>query len=378
MSSSSNKITVMLADDSSVIRSIISSILESDPNIEVVSSVSNGENAITMAKSKQPDIVILDVEMPIMDGLTALPEILKNAPDTKVVMCSSLTARGADTTMRAMALGAVECLVKPTSAEARGEDSPFRKTLLDIVTSLAPKRDSSAMPSTARNRTNAVKSLRSSREHPAPIGNLADKSFTLKDDLGAYKGKPSILAIGSSTGGPKALFKVLKDIKTLDIPIVITQHMPATFTTILAQHIAQQTGLPTFEGEDGMIIEAGKIYVAPGSKHMLFEKKGVKLTIKLNDGPQENFCKPAVDPMLRSLINIYGNKTLCLILTGMGHDGLSASKLLVDCGGRIVAQDEETSVVWGMPGAVAMEGICSAVLPITDIGNWIRRSCQLH
>ncbi len=377
MSSSSDKITVMLVDDSSVIRNVIANILKSSPCIEIVASVSNGENAITMAKNKQPDVVILDVEMPVMDGITALPEILKSAPNTKVVMCSSLTAKGADTTIKAMALGAVECLVKPTSEEARGEDSPFKATLLNIVKSLAPKgttpcgQDTSVVTATPLQAAVGPKAAVS-----GAFG--VDKSFVLKSDVGQYKGKPSILAIGSSTGGPKALFQVLKDIDTLDIPIVITQHMPATFTKILAEHITQQTGVSAFEGADGMVVEAGKIYVAPGGQHMLFEEQGSHLTIKLDDGPQENFCKPAVDPMLRSLVGIYGEKVLCVILTGMGHDGLKGAEMLVEKGGRLIAQDEETSVVWGMPGAVAMAGICSAVLPVSEMGQWVRRACQLH
>ncbi len=368
MSSPSDKITVMLVDDSSVIRSIIASILNSEPCIDVVASVSNGENAIMMAKNKHPDVIILDVEMPVMDGLTALPEILKYSPDTKVVMCSSLTAKGADTTMKAMALGAVECLVKPSSAEARGEDSTFRKTLISIVKSLAPKDK----PPCGVQKTGADRLVVAPA--PAPL----DKSFTLKNDFGAYRGKPEIIAIGSSTGGPKALFNILQDIDILDIPIVITQHMPATFTKLLAEHITQQTGLPAFEGEDGMVVEPGKIYIAPGNWHMVFERKEGRLIIKLDDGPQENFCRPSTDPMLRSLMEIYGNKVLCVILTGMGHDGLEGSKKLVDLGGRIIAQDEETSVVWGMPGAVAMAGICSAVLPISEMGNWVRRACHLY
>ncbi len=378
MSSPSDKITVMLVDDSSVIRNVIANILKSAPCIEIVASVSNGENAITMAKSKQPNVVILDVEMPVMDGITALPEILKNAPDTKIVMCSSLTAKGADTTMKAMALGAVECLVKPTSSEIRGADSPFKATLLNIVKSLAPKGIILRRESGGNEAATTAPARTSASPSAALFGANANKDYTLKSDIGLYKGKPNIVAIGSSTGGPKALFQVLKDIGTLDVPIVITQHMPATFTKILAEHITQQTGLSAFEGADGMAVEQGKVYVAPGDRHMLFEQKGNQLTIKLDDGPQENFCKPAVDPMLRSLNSIYGQKTLCVILTGMGHDGLSGAEQLVELGGRLVAQNEETSVVWGMPGAVAMASICSAVLPVTEMGQWVRRTCHLN
>lgn len=364
MSLSPNKITVMLVDDSSVIRRAISNILDSDPAIEVIASVSDGVQGIAMAKARQPDIIILDVEMPIMDGLTALPEILKSAPKSKVVMCSSLTAKGANTTIKAMALGAVECLVKPTGAAATGEDSPFKKKLLNIIRSLAPRKAALAPPLSGRPSTSVA---------PRPI--WGDKTFELRDKIGVHTGKPDILAIGSSTGGPKALFQVLKDIGKLDIPIVVTQHMPATFTKILAEHITQQTGVQAYEGEDGMIVQSGCIYVAPGDRHMLFERSDAYLKIKLNDGPEESFCKPAVDPMLRSLSQLFGKKILCLILTGMGQDGMKGGQILTQAGGRVIAQDEETSVVWGMPGAAAMAGICSAVLPLPDIGSWVQRAC---
>ncbi len=345
-----SKISVLLVDDSSVIRGVLSRILETIPDVEIVGSVSNGQMGVTIAQTRQPDVVILDIEMPVMDGLAALPEILKHSPKSKVVMCSSLTAKGADITMKAMALGAVECIVKPSSAQETGPNSLFQTTLINLVRSLGAK--SSSVQSRAQS---AVESMQRS------VANMGEK--------------PHILAIGSSTGGPQALFQTLKDVGKLTIPIVITQHMPATFTTILAKHIGQQTGLESFEGAEGMVVEAGKVYVAPGGKHMLFERSGTQIKIKLDDGPVENFCKPAVDPMLRSLISLYGSKILCVILTGMGHDGLEGSRLLKDKGGRIVAQDEATSVVWGMPGAVTKANLCSAVLPLNDIGSWVRKVC---
>ncbi len=361
----SEKITVLLADDSSVIRRALSMMLETDPNIEIIASASDGKSAASLAKIKKPDILILDVEMPVMDGITALPEILKNSPNTKVIMCSSLTEKGADTSIKAMALGAVECLVKPTGAEAAKPDSPFKKKLISTVKTLVPLKSA---PSVAQSTATA-------RPLPSQAPVKKDAEITLRDDKSAYKGKPDILAIGSSTGGPKALFHVLKDIGKLDIPIVITQHMPATFTKILAEHLTQQTGIPAHEGEEGMVVQSGNIYVAPGGKHMIFEKQGTQLKIKLNDGPQENFCKPAVDPMMRSLVDIYGNKVLGVILTGMGSDGEKGSQYLVDKGGRVIAQDEETSVVWGMPRAVAEAGICSKILPLQDIGSWVKKAC---
>lgn len=371
MDAQKDKISVVLVDDSAVIRGALSRILESDPAIAIVGSVSNGEMGITIAGDKKPDVVILDVEMPVMDGLTALPRILKASPKTKIIMCSTLTEKGANVTLKAMSLGAVESIVKPTSAQDTGPGSPFRQNILSLVKSLAP-RDTS--PATSQ----SVSSSRTSSASvaPAPINYFSSKTkeFSLNPNKMAYTGKPAILAIGSSTGGPNALFEVIKGLKNVDIPIVITQHMPATFTKILAQHIHDHTGIPSHEGAEGMRVQNGNVYVAPGGKHMVFTRDSAGLVINLDDGPPENFCKPSVDPMLRSLIEIYGSRVLCTILTGMGHDGLGGARILVEKGGRVIAQDEKTSVVWGMPGAVAMNGLCSAVLPLTEISTWLTRA----
>lgn len=345
-----HKISVILVDDSSVIRGVLSRILQTDTKIEVVGSVANGQMGVDMAASKKPDVVILDVEMPIMDGLTALPQILKVSPETKVIMCSSLTAKGADTTMKAMALGAVECLVKPSSTQETGPNSTFQRDLVNLIKGLGLK----------------PKPISASPIAPTQLQQAPSTKYT---------GRPDIIAIGSSTGGPQALFNVLKNIGAVNIPIVITQHMPETFTKILAEHIQQQTGFTAFEAEDGMVVEPGKVYVAQGGKHMLFERSGTTLKIKLDDGPMENFCKPAVDPMLRSLIDIFGSRILCLILTGMGSDGMKGAQLLAEKGGRVIAQDEATSVVWGMPGAVVQAGAAAEVLPLEQIGDWVKRAC---
>ncbi len=360
----SNKITVMLVDDSSVIRMALSRIIQSDNNIEVISSVSNGEMAVSMAKVKKPNVVLLDVEMPVMDGLTALPKILEASPETKVIMCSSLTAKGADITIKAMTLGAVESIVKPSSTEDTGIGSEFQENIISLIKALGSDSRKSTVTSAKRQ----DKLLKSS----ATKSDNTNTNYSLKKPNISFNATPQILAIGSSTGGPNALFKVLKGLKNLKVPIVITQHMPATFTAILAKHIEQNTGLKAFEAQEGMIVEPGKVYVAQGGKHMLFKMDGNQLKIILGEGPQENFCKPAVDPMLRSLIDIYDNKILCIILTGMGQDGLNGARELSKRGGQVIAQDKDTSVVWGMPGAVAMAGICSQVLPIDEIAPAIK------
>ncbi len=352
-------ITVMLVDDSAIIRGALSRIIEKDPVIQVVSSVMNGELAVSAAATKKPDIVILDVEMPVMDGLTALPKIIESSPKSKVIMFSALTERGAEVSIKALSLGAVECIGKPSSAQDVGEGSDFEQNLISIIKGLAP-RPQAAPP------VNIASSA-------APKTSTA-QNFTLHENPHAYTSKPAMIAIGSSTGGPQALFEVIKNFKGFDIPIVVTQHMPATFTKMLAQHIENNTGLPAREGEHGMMIENGHVYIAPGGFHMLIEKSDEGLHIKIDDGPPENFCKPSVDPMFRSVIDIYGQRVLGVILTGMGNDGLPSAKTLVEKNGRVIAQDEETSVVWGMPGAVAQAGICSKVLPLNQIGPWVKQA----
>lgn len=363
MSEEDSSIRVMLVDDSAVIRGTITRILKEQPNIDIVDSVANGEFAISAAKRSQPEIVILDVEMPVMDGITALPQILEASPKSKVIMCSTLTEKGADISIQAMKLGAVDCIAKPTSTIEIREGPSFKDMLLQMVNALAPRSPRSRNTPVNKSDDSQVSTPLYSSKEPA-----------LYDDAISYKGKPNAIIIGSSTGGPQALFTVLKNFQGFDAPIFITQHMPSTFTKILAEHIEQQTSIPTKEGAEGMVVLPGNIYVAPGGKHMIVGNNGGDTVIKLDDGPPENFCKPAVDTMFRSLFEVYGQKMLALILTGMGNDGLQSSKMLVEKGVRVIAQNRETSVVWGMPGAVAHAGICSAILPLEEIGPWVRRA----
>jgi two-component system chemotaxis response regulator CheB len=206
----------------------------------------------------------------------------------------------------------------------------------------------------------------------ASAGSHAPRApITLRQHSGEV---PEIIAIGSSTGGPQALFTLVTALgRNLSQPIVITQHMPATFTTILAEHIERASGIPTVEGADGMTLQGGRAYVAPGDFHMTIEGGSGQRVLRILKTPQENFCRPSVDPMLRSLVKAYGRRVLVIMLTGMGHDGLRGSEAVVAAGGNVVAQDEATSVVWGMPGAVATAGLCSAVLPLPEIASHVRR-----
>ena len=379
-SGNAGQIHVMLVDDSAVVRGFIGRALESDPAIKVVASVANGEQGVSSTARHNPDVVILDIEMPVMDGITALPKILAASPGVKVIMCSTLTLRNAEITMKALELGATDCIAKPSNSSDIHSSGDFKHDIVARVKALGARKDGTLRPAAA-----AVVSPATPAAAPAALAsgtfaggqNTALKTktaFELRKHAAGEIFRPNLLAIGSSTGGPQALFKTIESFKNFDVPIIITQHMPATFTKILAQHIGQHTGVPTFEGENCMKIEPGKAYFSPGGMHMSFARKDGATVIVLDNGPPENFCKPSVDPMLRSAISIWGPKFLTLILTGMGHDGLEGCKAVVEGGGRVVAQDQETSVVWGMPGAVAVAGICTNVLPLQDIGPFVRKS----
>jgi two-component system chemotaxis response regulator CheB len=354
-------IRVMVVDDSAVIRGVLARTLESDPEITVVHSVGNGQLAVAAVQRASVDIIVLDIEMPVMDGLTALPKLLAAAPGAKVLMASTLTQKNAEVSLRAMQAGAADYVPKPSSTQITGA-SEFKRELLAKVKALGRRRSGvrTARPATAPGQP--APRLHAAA-HAGPIA-LRQPSTT----------PPQVIAIGSSTGGPQALFKIVAELPAnLRQPILITQHMPPTFTTILAEHIGKLAKRPVAEGRDGEPVQAGRVYVAPGDFHMVVDASGGQRTIRLSKEPPENFCRPAVDPMFRSVARAYGNAVLGVVLTGMGSDGAKGGQAVAAAGGTVVAQDEATSVVWGMPGAAAAAGICSAVLPLAEIAPYVAR-----
>ncbi|HTZ81251.1 MAG TPA: chemotaxis response regulator protein-glutamate methylesterase [Stellaceae bacterium] len=354
----------MVVDDSAVIRGLLTRALEADPDIAIVASVGDGLMAINTVQRQDIEIVILDIEMPVMDGLTALPKLIAAKPGIQIIVASTLTQRGATVSMKAMSLGAADYVTKPGSSALTTADQ-FKRDLTDKVKALAyarrqSRREPQPAPATARERSGPVLVPTIGRS-----GELKLRTQPIE--------RPEVVAIGSSTGGPQALFKLLKALGRIAQPMLITQHMPPTFTTILAEHIQRLTNLKAAEAVDGEAIKGGRIYIAPGDFHMVVDAQGAEKVIKLTKSPPENFCRPAVDPMLRSLARAYGRKVLSVILTGMGSDGLKGGEALIAAGGSLIAQDEKTSVVWGMPGAVATAGLCSAVLPIDEIAPFLLR-----
>jgi two-component system chemotaxis response regulator CheB len=551
---------VLIVDDSAIVRGLVTRMMSDDAEIDVVGSVNNGEEALGVMAKGGVEVVVLDIEMPVMDGLTALPKLLEIDPTVRVIMASTLTKRNADISFQAMTLGAVDYIPKPSSSKDLNVGEGFREELLDKVKAWAEQRrkmleveeaahaaaaaEAAATPAQApsspgtaedgaaegsaekpedadganaasgdgksaafraemsvehqqlqkqgriqRKRftaelrprpmqqhpkqqpmhmrqtpqppapapqaPSAAKSSDSAAEHDAPKVTAAaasrpqtpspsrDPGRLIRDAAVAVGGQaktapsttkrpmPSApqtrapapppkrpmaaqapkkgaraqtarggsapaparrpaaggaisllpekrlnveaIAIGSSTGGPQALFEVLRGLAGVRQPIFITQHMPATFTTILAEHITRLTGLKCQEGQNNMPVVGGQVYLAPGDYHMVVEGRGAQRHLMLNQNPPENFCRPSVDPMLRSLVASYGGNILTAILTGMGQDGMLGGRDVVSAGGMVVAQDEQTSVVWGMPGAAAHAGICSAVLPVGGIAAYIKK-----
>jgi two-component system chemotaxis response regulator CheB len=353
---------IMLVDDSAVIRGLLTRSLEADPDLAVVVSVADGRQALGALQRHDVEIVILDIEMPVMDGLTALPKIIAARRGLPVLVSSTLTRRGATVSLKALSLGAADFIARPDAAALTGA-ADFKRELLGKVKGLAHAR-------------------RQSRGEPAPSSgapHAGAAALTAPARAGAIRLRPlpaeppEVVAIGSSTGGPQALFRLLTSLAGLRQPILVTQHMPATFTTILAEHIARLTGLAAAEAVEGEPLMPARVYVAPGEAHLLVEGEGGARRLRLSQAPQENFCRPSVDPMLRSLAQVYGSRALAVILTGMGQDGLKGGEALVAAGSAILAQDKQTSIVWGMPGAVALAGLCSAVLPIDALGPVIAR-----
>jgi two-component system chemotaxis response regulator CheB len=378
-------VRVMVVDDSAVVRGLVTRMLEEDPHLQVVASVGNGQMALNALERHDVEVAILDIEMPVMDGLTALPLLLKVDPHLQVIMASTLTLKNADISLKALERGAADYIPKPTTSREISGGVDFKAHLVEKVRALAavrrrfPRRLAKSEGPAPLLRPVAPAAPSAPSEPAIRPGIYHRQTQPLVFRNPAIE-PPDVIAIGSSTGGPQALFSVFSAMKVGSVrqPILITQHMPPTFTTILAEHISRVSGWRAAEGVDGEPVVSGRVYIAPGDYHMVVETRGVEKVIRLNKNPPENFCRPSVDPMLRSMAQAWGRRVLVVILTGMGSDGLRGGQAVVEAGGTVIAQDEASSVVWGMPGAVATAGICSAVLPLTDIPQHVMRMATRH
>ena len=380
-------VRVLIVDDSAVMRSLLRSVVGTDPCIEVAATASDGSAALRLLDSVAPDIVLLDVEMPVMDGLSTLKALKARNRRLPVIMCSALTQRGGKVTIEALASGASDCVCKPSGAPSREiAVRTLAHDLIPKILALTSSRASfaAAHPLHAQSSAIAAFSPHSSAAVAPRTLSPPDRLPHLAASFPVTNTPPAILLIGVSTGGPAALDLLLPALPaTFPLPILIVQHMPELFTSLLAERLNERCPLAVSEAVHGQPVRPGHIYIARGNWHMEvagsfsespgFASPGFTPTLRLTQDPPENHCRPAVDVLFRSAVSIYDARILGVVLTGMGYDGLAGSRLIRQHGGTVLAQDEATSAVWGMPGAVANAGLAQSILPIQAIAPEILR-----
>lgn len=342
----SDPVRVMIVDDSAVLRGFVSRWIEDDPDLHVVARHSDGKRAVADVVHSRPDVIVLDVDMPVMDGLEALPLLKRARPEAQILIVSTLTKRNAEISLKALGLGAVDYVAKPESNSDVAGLPQFQQELMRKLKGLA--RRNTPLPGASAG--------------PGGADVSARRAFSFY--------RPSVIVVGSSTGGPEALSKLLTDLApSLSItPVLVAQHMPPIFTSALAERLALATGLEAAEARDGEVLAGGRIYVAPGGNHMTVEASGPP-RIAIHRGAAVNFNRPSVDILFDSAAIAFGPRVLGIILTGMGSDGAQGAKRIAEAGGSVIAQDSRTSVVWGMPGSAAAAGACAAVLPLPEIAT---------
>jgi two-component system, chemotaxis family, protein-glutamate methylesterase/glutaminase len=349
-----SRVRVLVIDDSAAVRRLLTDILASDPGVEVVGAAPNASIAMEKLTQLSPDVVTLDVEMPDVSGLELLSQIRKVEPRLPVIMFSALTQKAAATTLEALALGATDYVTKPAQTGSREASAAH------VREQLIPK----------------IKAFAGIKERIAPVAAATASPSRSTPAAGSNRSPIEALVIGSSTGGPNALADLFAALPgDLAVPVLIVQHMPPVFTQLLAERLMAKGPLKFYEAKDGDILRPGEVRIAPGNYHMQLQRRAGQhdVVTRLDQGPPENSCRPAVDVLFRSAAQIFGGRTLAVILTGMGQDGLKGSEDLHARGAQIIAQDESTSVVWGMPGFVARAGLAHSVLPLPEIAGEIRR-----
>lgn len=348
------KIRVLVVDDSAVMRRLLSEAIQSEPGLELAGTASHGALALSLLPRCAPDVVTLDLEMPYMNGLETLKAIRAQHPDLPVVMFSSLTVKGAAATIECLSFGASDYVTKPQRA------SNFDAAIAELKGTLIPKLIALCSKPTG----DFPLSVRTPAERPLPA---------------AWPGKHplDIVAIGCSTGGPKALSEVLPSLPAeFPVPIVVVQHMPPVFTRALAERLDQTCHLPVQEARHGAAVLPGHVWIAQGDYHMELVRVDGKLYLSNSQAAPENFCRPSVDVLFHSLAQACASRVLAVMLTGMGQDGLRGCTQLNQIGAQVIVQDEESSIVWGMPGLVAKAGLAQAILPLSEIGPEIVRRVQ--
>ncbi len=351
-----NRIKILVVDDSVVIRKLVTDLLSSDPDLEVVGTAVNGLAAQTKVDLLQPDLITMDIEMPTMDGIEAVKQLRASGKTMPIIMFSTLTERGATATLDALAAGATDYVAKPANVGSVGQSmQQVRDALIPRIKALAPGR----RPAPRRTVPTAAPA-RPSPARTAPAG--------LRPPRPAPRTGHRLLVIGSSTGGPAALTALLGALPVLPVPVAVVQHMPPVFTRQFATRLDRLYEPVVREVEHGEVLRPGTVSIAPGDHHLSVQRRGGELVAQLSQAPPENYCRPAVDVLFRTAAAALGEQVLAVVLTGMGQDGCRGARALVDAGGSVLAQDEATSVVWGMPGAVTNAGLAEAVLPLSQLG----------
>lgn len=354
------RIRVLIVDDAVVVRRMLTDVLSADPEIEVVGAAANGRIALAKLPQLSPDIVTLDIEMPEMNGLDTIVELRKDYPRLPVIMFSTRTVRGATTTLEALSLGATDYCTKPDNVGSLElAQQRVRDELIPKIKALAGRHCGPAMKRDTARVATAV----------APVGRAArGLGLAPARPRTSPPPTPEVVAIGVSTGGPNALATLLPRLPAdFPVPVLVVQHMPPIFTRFLAERLDGRCRVRVSEARAGMALERGRVYIAPGDWHMMVERRGTDVVITTHQGPPENSCRPAVDVLFRSCAAAYGEATLAIVLTGMGQDGLRGCQALSETGAPILVQDEQSSVVWGMPGTVAEAGLADQVLPLDQI-----------
>jgi two-component system chemotaxis response regulator CheB len=341
-------VRVLIVDDSVVVRKLLCEALASSTEVQVAGTASSGTIALAKIPQLNPDVITLDIEMPGLNGIQTLTEIRKRYPKLPVIMFSTLTERGAAITLEALSLGASDYVTKPSNSESLASAmAQVRQELSAKITSLAARR-SPAAPKSAP-------TIHPSKKKPS--GQRID-----------------ILAIGTSTGGPNALAEVIPHLpEDLPVPVVVVQHMPPLFTRLLAERLNSRSQLSVQEGEAGKLLEPGQVWIARGDYHMTVARKGTGVVLSLNQDPPENSCRPAVDVLFRSVAQAYGAGVLGVVMTGMGSDGARGAAHIREAGGQVLVQDEVSSVVWGMPGAVVSAGAADKICSLPEISQEVVR-----
>jgi two-component system chemotaxis response regulator CheB len=351
---------VLLVDDAVVIRKALSLAIAQDPDLEVAGTAVNGRVALAKFPALKPDIVLLDFEMPEMDGLETVRELRKIDARVPIIMFSSLTERGASVTLEALSLGATDYVTKPSNVD-------MTATLAAISRELIPK----------------IRALCRLPEAPAGLAPATRLSAQTPPILMLHRPRVlspvQIVTIGVSTGGPDALARLLPSLPaTFPVPIVIAQHMPAIFTSLLAARLSAKSALPVRECVSGQPLTPGCVIIVPGDFHMVISEEDGRVILKTHQGPKENFCRPSVDVLFHSIARVFAARSLAVVLTGMGQDGLKGCETLRSLGARIYLQDEASSVVWGMPGFVARSGLADKILPLDQMGAEIVRATTMQ